>query len=63
VSVKVADVEASLEYPAADFDAVIEPITLNDPKIIQVWGNQIIRIRLIAEKLQKKATYKFRICY
>ena len=28
-----------------------------------VWGNQIIRIRLIAEKLQNKGTYKFRIGY
>jgi hypothetical protein len=63
VSIKVADVEASLEYPAADFDAVIEPITLNDPKIIEMWGREIVRIRLVAEKLQKKSTYKFRICY
>jgi predicted HTH transcriptional regulator len=62
-AVEIDGVKAVLEYPAPSFEAVIEPIALNDPKIIQVWGNQIIRIRLIAEKLQEKATYKFRICY
>jgi hypothetical protein len=63
VSVKVGDLDTSLEYPSSSFDAVIEPIALNDPKIVEVWGREIVRIRLVAEKLQKKATYKFRICY
>jgi hypothetical protein len=63
VSVKVGDLDTSLEYPSSSFDAVIELIALNDPKIVEVWGREIVRIRLVAEKLQKKATYKFRICY
>jgi hypothetical protein len=63
VSVKVGDLDTSLEYSSSSFDAVIEPIVLNDPKIVEVWGREIVRIRLVAEKLQKKATYKFRICY
>jgi hypothetical protein len=61
VSVEVDGIKAALEYPAEDFEAVIEPITLSDPKIIEMWGREIVRIRLVAEKLQKKGTYKFRI--
>ena len=63
VSVEVDGVKATLEYPASSFEAVIEPISLNDPKIIEVWGDEIVRVRLVAERQQKKATYKFRICY
>ena len=63
VSVEVDGVKAALEYPASSFEAVIEPISLNDPKIIEVWGDEIVRVRLVAERQQKKTTYKFRICY
>ena len=63
VTIEVDGQKASLRYSASDFEAVVEPIVLKDPKLTEVWGEEICRVRLIARKLQKKSNYKYRICF
>jgi hypothetical protein len=63
VTIEVDGQKASLRYSASDFEAVVEPIALEDPKIVEVWGGEICRVRLVSRKLLKKANYKYKICF
>lgn len=61
VAIAVGGKDALLTYAGDAFDAVIEPIALHDPKIVEMWGEGIVRVRLVAQKMQKKAKYRFKI--
>lgn len=65
IVVEVDGEKMALDYSAADFAAVVEPVVIEDPKISQIWGDRIFRVKLVSEKLQKKSKYKYTItlCY
>ena len=47
-----------LTYDAAQFEPVIENITLSDNRLSNVWGAQIYRLSLNAKKMQLSGKYK-----
>jgi hypothetical protein len=50
-----------LSYPAKSFSATVETIELDDARLSRVWGEQIYRLRLNANELDKKGKYQFAI--
>lgn len=52
-------VAATLSYNARQFSPCIEVIHPDDPKITNVWGNEIYRIRLVARKMTKTGKYSY----
>lgn len=48
-----------LKYDAAVFDAHVESISLDDPRLSNVWGKEIYRLSLITKKTGLKGLYKF----
>lgn len=55
------NVGAELRYSDAAFDTRIEVLSLDDPKLTTVWGDEVYRIVLTARKLQKKDVYRYEI--
>ncbi len=53
--------KVQLKYDAATFDAHVETITLDDPRLSNVWGAEIYRLSLTAKKNRLKGKYKFAI--
>lgn len=54
-------VSATLTYDASLFDATVETIALPDPRLSNVWGNEIYRLTLTAKKMQTSGKYNFSI--
>lgn len=47
-----------LLYDKNTFDAVVEPVEIDDKRLSDVWGNKIYRISLNASKISNKGIYK-----
>lgn len=52
---------AVLRYDAAQFEPSVERIALPDPRLSTVWGDELLRLKLRARKVQAKGTYKITI--
>lgn len=63
IHIVVAGVKVTLSYDHSLFKTLLEPITLEDPKLSEVWGKHIYRISFISTKLEKTGTYTFKIKY
>lgn len=59
VSIDVKGKQATLKYDSNTFEATKEAIKLEDPKLRNVWGDEICRITLTAKRNQVKGTYKY----
>lgn len=51
--------KAILEYDKKEFTPSIETITLDDPRLSNVWGQKIYRVSLHANNTAKKGKYSF----
>jgi len=58
-SIRLNDGLCTLTYDATQFDATVETITQDDPRLSNVWGNTIYRLSLTAKKITSKGQYKF----
>ncbi len=63
VGIHVEDVNAELAYDAKRFELTVEPVKLTDPKLSNVWGEQIYRLSFKAKEQTKKGNYSFTIKY
>ena len=61
VTISVNGVDALLTYDPRSFDYSIETITLDDPRLSDVWGKEVYRVSLKATKMTKKGNYSFTI--
>lgn len=59
VVIKVGDVTAELDYDARQFDLVVEPKELADPRLSQVWGKSIFRLSFRAKTPAMRGKYVF----
>ena len=50
-----------LMYDASVFDAVVEIIPLTDKRLSNVWGEEIYRLSLNAQKMELSGKYKFKL--
>ena len=50
-----------LMYDASLFDAVVETIPLTDKRLSNVWGEEIYRLSLNAQKMELSGKYKFKL--
>ena len=53
--------QAELRYDAASFEPSVEPVPLPDPRLSNVWGDALLRLKLRARKVQAKGSYKITI--
>ena len=61
VTISVNGVDALLTYDPRSFDYSIETITLDDPRLSDVWGKEVYRVSLKAKKMTRKGNYSFTI--
>ena len=61
VIIKVNDEKVCLDYDKNMFDATIETIQLKDTRLSNVWGPEIYRVSLQAQKMQYSETYVYNI--
>ena len=61
VAISVNGVDALLTYDPRSFDYSIETITLDDPRLSDVWGKEVYRVSLKAKKMTRKGNYSFTI--
>ena len=61
VNVEVRGKKMRLKYDAKTFTAEVETIRLTDPRLSNVWGDEVHRISLKATKLQKSGKYNYTI--
>lgn len=61
VSIEVNGQKAVLEYNPSQLEAGIETVTLTDPRLSGVWGEQIYRVTLTAKALTQNGTYSYTI--
>lgn len=59
VYINVNGQKAILEYDKKGFTPSIETITLNDPRLSNVWGQKIYRVSLHANNTAKRGKYSF----
>ena len=59
VTIEVNGRKAQLEYNHALMEASIEPVQLTDPRLSNVWGDQIYRISLTAKTLTQNGNYEY----
>ncbi|QIK54932.1 heparinase [Dysgonomonas sp. HDW5B] len=59
VYIHVNGQKAILEYDKKEFTPSIETITLDDPRLSNVWGDKIYRVSLHANNTAKKGKYSF----
>lgn len=53
--------QAVLRYDAASFEPSVELVPLSDPRLSNVWGDALLRLKLRARKVQAKDSYKITI--
>ena len=53
--------QALLHYDAASFEPSVESIPLSDPRLSNVWGDALLRLKLRARKVQAKGSSKITI--
>lgn len=61
VIIKVNDEKVCLDYDKNMFDATIETIQLKDTRLSNVWGPEIYRVSLQAQRMQYSGTYVYNI--
>lgn len=61
VKIQVNNTQTSLIYNANQLEALLETIDLDDPKLVNVWGSKIFRLKLKARKIEKQGEYKITI--
>lgn len=61
ITISVKGATAKLTYDSRKFDASMETVALDDPRLSNVWGKEIYRITLKAKALAKNGVYKFTI--
>lgn len=61
VSIEVNGQKALLEYNPSQLEAGIEAVTLTDPRLSGVWGQQIYRLSLTAKALTQNGNYSYTI--
>lgn len=61
ITIEVKGEKARLDYDKDLFNAEIKIITLDDPRLSNVWGPEIYRVSLIANRMQPSGTYTFTI--
>lgn len=60
-NIEVNGEKVSLQYDKNNFTPSIETITLDDPRLSNVWGKEIYRLSLTAKKKALSGTYVFTI--
>lgn len=50
-----------LRYDAAQFEPSVERIALPDPRLSNVWGDALLRLKLRARKVQSRGSYKIAV--
>ena len=60
VKIEANGESVTLQYPA-NFELLIEPITLSDPPLSGVWGKEIYRIVLKDKKVRRQGHYQFMV--
>lgn len=61
VQIAVEGKTVQLEYDKNQFSPSVEPITLTDQRLSDVWGNTIYRVSLKSNDITKKGKYTFSI--
>lgn len=61
VNIEVNGEKVSLQYDKNSFTPSLETITLDDPRLSNVWGKEIYRLSLTAKKKAMSGTYMFTI--
>lgn len=61
IVVEVNGKKAQLTFDENTFSPIVEPIELTDPRLVNVWGEKIYRIRLEAKTLRNKGLYEYKI--
>ena len=61
VLIDVKGQKAMLEYDAKQFDASVQTVKLDDPRLSNVWGPEIYRVSLDAKQTAPTGTYTFTI--
>ena len=61
VDIEVNGEKVSLLYDKNTFTPSIETITLDDPRLSNVWGKEIYRVSLKAKKMVASGTYSYTI--
>ena len=51
----------TLKFDPNRFKSAIEPLKVEDPRLVKVWGKQLFRISLNAKDLKSKGNYKYSI--
>lgn len=59
ISLEVKGEKGQLTYDSRQFQASIETIRLEDPRLSNVWGNEIYRVSLTARQTVAAGTYTF----
>ena len=59
IIIEKEEIRLKLIYNAAQFDPVVEIIPLPDKRLSNVWGEQIYRLSLKAQKIEMTGKYKF----
>lgn len=61
IIIKVENANARLSYDKNIFTPVIDTVTLDDPRLSNVWGKEIHRVSLNAKKITPSGTYSYTI--
>lgn len=61
ILINVEELKAKLLYNKNEFEVEIETIKLDDPRLSNVWGNEVYRISLNAKKKNLKGKYTYTI--
>lgn len=61
IRINVRGEQALLTYDNNIFEVAIETIPLNDPRLSNVWGDEIYRITLTAKKKSNSGKYQFTV--
>ena len=59
VKISVDGQKAILEYEKNKFEVNKDIIKLKDPRLSNVWGNEIYRITLMSKKMEKNGSYTY----
>ncbi len=52
---------AVLRYDAAQFEPSVERVALSDPRLSNVWGDALLRLKLRARKVQSRGGYRIAV--
>ena len=61
VTIEVNGEKVNLQYDKNSFTPSLETVTLDDPRLSNVWGKEIYRLSLTAKKKALSGTYVYTI--